>query len=340
MCKAVNVRRAALALRLGIAVLAVSPADTTLASLIADAQPDNRTSQQVLDAILKTAEVAPPYQGIGCSEGQRLASIKAAGTLAVLIRVVQDRSRRLAVRASAIGALGCGSYSHAVPTLARLALDANEDVDLRIQGLNGLRALRNPRGVDAAATLTRDSNPGIRKAAYFALSSTPTKESGDALARRLRSDRSATRVSLIWAVFYFGGPRTGIGPLLLENWTADEADPSLLQAYLAAFTEYQVCSAGPRVRPLLHHDDVLVRLYATRHLAACPNPDAAVDLTRMLLDDWTNWTFAWETDIEAKRFAAKATLDQQQRSELEGALQDFEVRARQHVHWGPNELRR
>jgi HEAT repeat protein len=313
-----NAHNAALALSLVITLMAMSPADTALASQVPEAPPDVRTTQEVLDSILTVAEHAP-------------------GTAAILMHVVEDPSQRLVVRASAIGALSCGSFREAVPTLVRLVLDTNEDVGLRIQGLGGLRALRDPRGVEAAAKLADDPDPGIRAAAYFALSSTPTKESRDALVSRLPLDRSATRLSLIWAIFNFGGPRTGIGSSLLENWTADETDPNLLHAYLSALTEYRVCSAGPRVAPLLHHEDGLARLLATQYFAACPDRDAADNLIYMLLDDWRRWDFAWETASAVRQFAVNALITDRQRSPLEAALEDFATVARRHVRWvNPN----
>ncbi len=270
---------------------------------------DNRTWENVIEQIKAT-------KGERCfadALARRLLQLGDSRTSPMLSELANDRANP-AARACALSVAAQGYHPGLLTLFAEAASDEREPLELRATCLNpGLRNQGDAKGAKVAIALMSHAHPQLRTSAYFALAGIGGDDALTALASRLETDHSYTRVSVVLALNAMRDPRAGTALLALLDPTKESKE--IVRNVVLAMTTHRVTAAAQKILPLLADDDELTRNNAAEYFAVCPVPEAASGMAEAL---------AKQTDLNVTRavenYLRNASLSWLRRWRLERAL--------------------
>jgi len=156
----------------------------------------------------------------------------------------------------------------------------------------------------------------IRTSAYFALSGIGGDEALAALAGRLKTDHSTSRVIVVDALNNMGDKRAGDAELAFLDPAKESKE--FCQHCLIGMRNYQVKEAAPKIIPMLLDDAELTRTWAANYFEVCPDSGAADGLAAALARQ-SNLNITYSVT----EYLKKAALPDEKRQQLTNALKKY-----------------
>lgn len=203
--------------------------------------PDTRTWDEVTADFVATEAKSPFNNG----DGPRLKALDPQKALKFLLPYLGKQHLK-GLRMKAIGALGDCAFQEAIPALSAIAKDVAEDDELRGGSLNpGLRYMKSPVAVEAAASVAEDKSRYVRTSAYWVLSEHGSDRAVSVLEKRIQTKGLSEYEldNLINALYYSKSRRAG--KIIFSNcdFSTLPNNENLLCSYARIMMEFRIPDA-------------------------------------------------------------------------------------------------